>query len=148
MHIWVDADACPKMIKEILYRAVTRTKIKMTLVTNQNIWFPKSPYISLLLVEGGFDVADHRIVEELAPGEIVITADIILADAALQKGGRVLNPRGTLYTAENIKSRLSTRNLMETLRDSGVITGGPPALNKQDTHAFACQLDKLLAARN
>lgn len=145
MHIWVDADACPKVIKEILYRAVKRTQTKMTLVTNQNIWFPKSPYIRLLLVDSGFDVADHRIVAELASGDLVITADIILADAALQKGGQVLNPRGTLYTVENIKSRLSTRNLMESLRDSGVITGGPAALNKQDIHVFSCQLDKLLA---
>ncbi|MBU1193192.1 MAG: YaiI/YqxD family protein [Gammaproteobacteria bacterium] len=145
MQIWVDADACPGVIKDILYRAATRTQIMLTLVANQPLRTPASPYIKSLQVPAGFDVADNRIVELMAAGDLVITADIPLAADAIKKGGYALNPRGMLYTEENIRETLSMRNFMADLRSSGVETGGPPMFNQRDRQAFANQLDRLLA---
>lgn len=145
MQIWVDADACPKMIKEILFRAAIRTATQVILVANQPLQTPPSPYIKKILVASGFDVADHRIVQEMVAGDLVITADIVLADAAVTKGGFALNPRGDLYTTENIKHCLAMRNLMGELRDSGTVSGGPPKLSNKESMAFANQLDKMLA---
>ncbi|MFT5425130.1 MAG: hypothetical protein ACI9ZT_000051 [Gammaproteobacteria bacterium] len=144
MKIWVDADACPVVIKDILFRAAERTGIELTLVANQTLNIPPSRYIKFIRVASGFDVADNEIVKMLSSGDIVITSDIPLAAEAIEKGGTVLSPRGELYTVENIRSRLSMRDFMETLRSSGVDTGGPPALNQADRQAFANQLDKLL----
>jgi uncharacterized protein YaiI (UPF0178 family) len=145
MQIWVDADACPGVIKEILFRAATRTQIMLTLVANQAMRTPASPYIRSLQVPSGFDVADNRIVELLEAGDLVITADIPLAASVIEKGSYALNPRGTLYTQENIRETLSLRNFMADLRSSGVETGGPPIFNQRDRQAFANQLDRLLA---
>ena len=145
MQIWVDADACPKSIKEILFRAANRTQIKTILVSNQFLAIPASPFISRVQVGAGFDVADNKIVELMQAGDLVITADIPLADQAVTKGGKVLNPRGELYNEANIKGRLAVRNLMADLRDSGLIRGGPPALTSKELTAFANQLDRLLA---
>lgn len=143
--IWVDADACPIVIKDILFRAAERTKTQTTLVANQAIRIPPSRYISFLRVTQGFDVADNEIVRRLQAGDLVITADIPLAADVIEKGGLALNPRGELYTQENIKERLTMRDFMETMRSSGIQTGGPPPLNKSDRQAFANQLDKLLS---
>jgi len=143
--IWVDADACPIVIKDILFRAAERTKTQTTLVANQAIRIPPSRYISFLRVTQGFDVADNEIVKRLQAGDLVITADIPLAADVIEKGGLALNPRGELYTQENIKERLTMRDFMETMRSSGIQTGGPPPLNKSDRQAFANQLDKLLS---
>ena len=145
MKIWVDADACPVVIKEILFRAAQRTGVRMTLVANQPVRIPRSRFINFLQVAAGFDVADNEIVKRLAPGDLVITADIPLAAEVIEKGGIALNPRGEQYSTENIRARLNMRDFMETLRASGVDTGGPPALNQRDRKAFADQLDTLLA---
>ncbi|MBL8265685.1 YaiI/YqxD family protein [Steroidobacter sp.] len=145
MQIWVDADACPGAIKEILFRAAERRSVPVTLVANQALRTPASPYIRSVQVPSGFDVADKRIVEMLAAGDLVITADIPLAAAAIEKGGHALNPRGELYTKDNIRERLSMRNFMDELRGSGVATGGPSALNQRDRQAFANSLDSFLA---
>ncbi len=145
MRIFVDADACPKVIKEILFRAAIRAEIKLILVANQRLETPRSPFISMQQVAAGFDVADNEIVLQLTPGDLVVTADIPLADAVIEKGGLALNPRGQLYTAKNIKERLSTRNIMSELRDAGIVTGGPSVLHKRDRQAFANQLDRLIA---
>ena len=145
MKIWVDADACPVVIKEILFRAATRKKIQVTLVTNQYIRTPKSPYITFIQVASGFDVADDEIVTKVEKGDLVITADIPLADEIIEKGGLAINPRGELYTKENIKARLNMRDFMETMRSSGINTGGLPPLNQTDRQNFANQLDRLLA---
>lgn len=147
MQIWVDADACPGVIKEILYRAAIRTQVMLTLVANQALRTPASPYIKSLQVPSGFDVADNRIVELMEAGDLVITADIPLAASVIEKGGHALNPRGTLYSQENIRETLSLRNFMADLRSSGVETGGPPIFNQRDRQAFANQLDRLLAQR-
>lgn len=144
MKIWVDADACPAVIKEILFRAAVRTKINTTLVANHALRVPPSPYISFMQVTHGFDVADNEIVTRLSSGDLVITGDIPLAAEVIEKGGQALNPRGELYTLENIKARLTMRDFMETLRSSGVHTGGPPALSQGDRQDFANQLDKIL----
>ncbi|MBL1321353.1 MAG: YaiI/YqxD family protein [Methylophaga sp.] len=144
MKIWVDADACPTVIKEILFRAAIRTKISTTLVANHALRVPPSPYISFMQVTHGFDVADDEIVTRLNAGDLVVTADIPLAAEVIEKGGQALNPRGELYTFENIKARLTMRDFMDSLRSSGVNTGGPPALNQSDRQAFANQLDKIL----
>jgi hypothetical protein len=144
MKIWVDADACPVVIKEILFRAAERTKVEMTLVANQLIRVPPSRYIKSLQVKAGFDVADDEIVLRLDAGDLVITADIPLAAEVIEKGGFALSPRGELYSVENIKGRLNMRDFMDTLRSSGIHTGGPPALNQTDRKLFASQLDKLL----
>ncbi len=145
VNIWVDADACPVVIKDILYRAAKRTETQLTLVANQSMTIPPSRYINFLRVALGFDVADNEIVKRLSTGDLVITSDIPLAADAIEKGAVVLSPRGELYTTDNIKARLSMRDFMETLRSSGVDTGGPPALNQNDRQAFANQLDKLLS---
>ena len=145
MKIWVDADACHVVIKDILYRAAERTKLQLTLVANQNLSIPPSRYIDFLRVASGFDVADNEIVKRLSAGDLVITGDIPLAADAIEKGAVVLSPRGELYTTDNIRARLSMRDFMETLRSSGVDTGGPPALNQNDRQTFANHLDKLLS---
>jgi len=147
MQIWVDADACPGAIKDILFRAADRERIQVTLVANQALRLPPSPYLRLVQVPPGFDVADKRIVELLAPGDLVITADIPLAAAAIDKNAHALNPRGELYTKDNIRERLSMRNFMDELRGSGVTTGGPAALSQRDRQAFANSLDSILAKR-
>jgi uncharacterized protein YaiI (UPF0178 family) len=145
MQIWVDADACPVVIKEILFRSAERTKIMTTLVANQFLRTPPSPYIKTMQVPGGFDVADNCIVQELSAGDLVITADIPLAAQVVEKGGHALNPRGELYTTANIKERLAMRNLMEELRGNGVNISGPSVFNLSDRQAFAGALDKFIA---
>ncbi|MDF1688291.1 MAG: YaiI/YqxD family protein [Cycloclasticus sp.] len=146
--IWVDADACPVVIKDILFRAAERTKTQTTLVANQVIRIPPSAYISFLRVTQGFDEADNEIVKRMQAGDLVITGDIPLAADVIEKGGIALNPRGELYTKENIKDRLNMRDFMETMRSSGLeIGGGPPPLNNADRQTFANQLDRLLAQR-
>jgi uncharacterized protein YaiI (UPF0178 family) len=147
MKIWVDADACPVVIKDILFRAAERTKIQTTLIANHAMRIPPSQYISLYQVTKGFDVADDEIVKRLESGDLVISSDIPLAAEAIEKGATVLSPRGELYTAANIKARLTMRDFMDTLRSSGVDTGGPPAMNQNDRKTFADQLDKLLNQR-
>lgn len=144
MHIWVDADACPNVIKDILFRAATRAHVSLTLVANQLLRTPPSPYIKAIQVPSGFDVADNRIVQRLQPGDLVITADIPLAALVIEKGGHALNPRGELYTTENIRERLTMRNFMDELRNTGVNTGGPAVLGLSDRQAFANQLDRFL----
>lgn len=144
MQIWVDADACPNVIKEILFRAAERRQVQVTLVANGALRIPQSAYIRSLQVEQGFDVADNRIVALVQKDDLVITADIPLAAAVVAKDAHALNPRGELYTPDNIKERLAMRNLMEQLRSSGTITGGPPALNQSDRMTFANSLDRLL----
>ena len=143
MTIWVDADACPVVIKEILFRASRRTGVMLTLVANQPIRVPRSPTISTLQVGSGFDVADNEIVKRVEPGDLVITADIPLAAEAIAKKAIALNPRGELYTRDNIRARLTVRDFMDGLRGAGVDTGGPPPFNQNDRHAFAKQLDQL-----
>jgi uncharacterized protein YaiI (UPF0178 family) len=147
MQIWVDADACPGAIKDILFRAAERERVQVTLVANQALRIPPSPYVRLVRVPAGFDVADKRIVELLAPEDLVITADIPLAAAAIDKNAHALNPRGELYTKDNIRERLSMRNFMDELRGSGITTGGPAALSQRDRQAFANSLDSFLAKR-
>jgi len=144
MKIWVDADACPVVVKDILYRAAERTKIPVTLVANQSLDIPASHHINFLQVSQGFDVADNEIVKRMQAGDLVITSDIPLAADVIEKGGLALSPRGELYTANNIRARLNMRDFMETLRSSGINTGGPPALNQSDRKAFANHLDKIL----
>jgi uncharacterized protein YaiI (UPF0178 family) len=145
MKIWVDADACPVVIKEILFKAAERTEIQLTLVANQRINVPRSRFISTVQVASGFDVADNEIVERLEAGDLVITGDIPLAAEVIEKGGFALNPRGEMYTTENIKARLNIRDFMDTMRGSGIDTGGPPALSQVDRKNFADNLDRLLA---
>jgi len=144
MKIWVDADACPVVIKEILFRAANRSQVTTTLVANHNLRIPPSKFIHFLQVNHGFDVADNAIVQRLSPGDLVITADIPLAAEVIEQGGIALNPRGDLYTPSNIRARLNMRDFMESLRSSGVETGGPASLNQGDRQAFANQLDRLL----
>lgn len=145
MQIWVDADACPVVIKEILFRAAERTQIATTFVANKLLYVPPSPYLKAIQVAKGFDVADNEIVAMLVAGDLVITADIPLAAQVIEKGGHALNPRGEFYSAENIKERLSMRDFMESLRASGVETSGPSAMQSSDRHTFAKQLDQFLA---
>lgn len=145
MRIWVDADACPNVIKEILYRAAKRVQVPLVLVANSFIKTPPSKFIKSVQVSSGFDVADKHIAGHLDAGDLVITADIPLAAEAIDRGGHALNPRGTFYTIENIKERLVMRDLMDELRGSGIQTGGPDALNQSNRHAFANQLDSFLA---
>jgi uncharacterized protein YaiI (UPF0178 family) len=144
MKIWVDADACPGVIKDILFRAAEKREITTTLVANQSLSTPPSPYIHMLQVPAGFDVADNEIVKRLDEGDLVITADIPLAAEVIEKGGKALNPRGELYTNDNIRVRLNMRDFMDTLRSSGVNTGGPPPLGQNERQTFANNLDKLL----
>ncbi|MBT9097888.1 YaiI/YqxD family protein [Methylovulum psychrotolerans] len=147
MQIWVDADACPKPIKDILFRAAERTAITTTLVANQQLPIPPSRYIKMLRVHSGFDVADNEIVSRLSAGDLVITGDIPLASEVLAKGGHAINPRGERYSQETIKERLNMRDFMDTLRASGIDTGGPAALSARDVQAFANQLDGFLVRR-
>ena len=147
MRILVDADACHVVIKEILFRVAERTKITTTLVANQFLRTPASPFIKTITVPGGFDVADSRIVFELEVGDLVITADIPLAALVVEKGGHALNPRGELYTEANIKERIAMRNLMEELRGNGVDVSGPSTFSHIDRQAFAAALDTFIAKR-
>lgn len=147
MQIWVDADACPAVIKEILYRAAQRTRRRLVLVANQMLRVPASPWIHALQVPKGFDVADNHIVAHVAAGDLVITADIPLAAAVIERGANALNPRGEFYSRENVHELLDLRNFMDTLRATGVDTGGPPAFGQADRQAFANRLDRFLAAQ-
>ena len=144
MKIWVDADACPKVIKEILFRVAERTKITVTLVANQSLSTPPSAFIKSIRVSSGFDVADNYIVQQANKDDLVITADIPLAAEVIEKGAHALNPRGELYSTETIKQKLVMRDLMDELRGSGEVTGGPPPLNQRDRREFANQLDRLV----
>ncbi len=143
-QIWVDADACPNPIKEILFRAAKRLEILTTLVANQELQISASPYIKAVQVRSGLDIADQYIVQQLQPGDLVITADIPLAAEAITKGAVALNPRGEFYNEGNIRERLSLRNFMDELRSGGVDTGGPPAFSQRDRQNFANQLDRFL----
>ncbi len=144
MHIWVDADACPAAIKEILYRAAERTGVPLTLVANQPLRTPPSRLIRSVQVQHGFDVADRHIAERVRSGDLVITADVPLAAQIIEKDAEAINPRGEHYTTENIKERLALRDLMADLRDTGELTGGPRPLGPSDLQAFANALDRLL----
>ena len=145
MQIWVDADACPKAIKEILFRAAERVQIRLTLVANQLLHTPRSPYLKSIRVPRGFDQADHRIVQLMEPGDLVVTADVPLAADVVQNGGHALDPRGKLFTEDNIQECLAMRDLADQLRDTGLDTGGPAPLGKSDRQAFANRLDQLLS---
>jgi uncharacterized protein YaiI (UPF0178 family) len=144
MNIWVDADACPVVIKEILYRAAERTGVQLTLVANQALQVPRSRHIKTLQVPSGFDVADNEIVKRVHAGDLVITSDIPLAAEVIENGAHALSPRGELYSTENIGGRLNMRDFLDTMRASGVDTGGPPALSQSDRQAFANHLDRFL----
>lgn len=144
-HLWIDADACPGVIKDILYRAAERARLPLVLVANQLLRHPPSPWIRAVRVAKGFDVADNYIVDQVQPGDVVVTADIPLAAAVIDKHALALNPRGELYSRENIREALDMRNFMDSLRSSGVDTGGPAAFNHGDRQNFANQLDRLLA---
>ncbi len=144
MKIWVDADACPVVIKEILFRAAERTKVSLVLVANQALWTPNSSYIKTVQVPGGFDVADDEIMKRLTAGDLVITSDIPLAAEVIEKGGHALSPRGEMHTTENIRARLNMRDFLDTMRASGIDTGGPAAFSQRDRQAFANSLDRLL----
>ena len=145
MQLWVDADACPVVIRDILFRAAERTGITMTLVANKPFRLPLGNNLHFIQVPAGFDAADKRIVELMSSGDLVITADVPLAAAVIEKGGTALNPRGELYTKENVRERLSVRNFLDELRGSGVNTGGPGAFSQRERQLFANQLDRLLA---
>ena len=149
MHIWVDADACPKPVKEILYRVANRlgaSGLAVTLIANQLLTVPRSPFIRAVQVPKGFDVADNEIVRRVEAGDLVITSDIPLASEAIGKGAKVLTPRGETYDRHSIAAALTMRNFMDTLRSSGVETGGPSSFSASDQHAFARQLDKMLVS--
>ena len=143
-QIWVDADACPKVIKEILYRAADRVGVQLTLVANQAMQVPRSRFVRAVRVAAGFDVADNHIARQAAVGDLVVTADIPLAAEVIAKGCLALNPRGELYTEDNIRQRLNMRDFLDTLRSSGVDAGGPAVLSQADRQAFANQLDRFL----
>lgn len=147
LEIWVDADACPVVIKEILFRAAVRTQTQVTLIANQFIKTPSSKYIRSVRVDSGFDVADNEIVKRVKTGDLVITSDIPLADEVLSEGGAALSPRGELFSKDTIKAKLNMRDFMDTLRSSGVHTGGPSGLSQADRKAFADQLDRWLAIK-
>jgi uncharacterized protein len=147
MNIWVDADATPAVIKEILFRAAERERLQLTLVANHPLRVPPSPLIRFLQVPAGLDVADNEIVKKVQAGDLVVTADIPLAAEVIAKGAHALNPRGELYTADTVRARLTMRDFMETLRVSGIHTGGPPVLSQSDRKAFADQLVRLLGRR-
>ena len=147
MQIWVDADACPQPIKDILYRAAERSQVMTTLVANTPLRTPPSPFIRTLRVAKGFDVADSRIVQEVQPGDLVVTADIPLAAEVIARGAQALDPRGELYSEDNVRERLAIRNLMQDLRSQGALIGGPAPLASSDRQRFANHLDRLLARR-
>jgi len=144
VQIWVDADACPKVIKDILYRAAERVQCKLILVANQSLTIPKSTFIKAIRVEPGFDVADNYIVQQASVGDLVITADIPLAAEILEKEAEALNPRGEFYSRETIRQKLTLRDFMDEMRGSGVMTGGPPPLSQTDRRNFANALDRFL----
>jgi uncharacterized protein YaiI (UPF0178 family) len=148
MHIWVDADACPAVIKEILFRAAERARLPLTLVANQPLRVPRSPYIKQIQVASGFDIADNEIARQMQEGDLVITNDIPLAAEVLTQGGYALSPRGELFSSDTIRDRLVMRDFMDTLRSSGIQTGGPAPLSQADRKAFADQLDRLLGSRD
>lgn len=148
MEIWVDADACPVAVKEILFRAAARTRVQLTLVANQPLQVPKSRHIRMLQVPSGFDVADNEIVKRCRVGDLVITSDIPLAAEVIGNGCYALSPRGELYSADNIGARLNMRDFMDTMRASGIDTGGPAALSQSDRQLFAGHLDKFLSKRS
>ena len=147
MQIWVDADACPKVIKEILFRAATRTKTSLTLIANQMLTVPPSPFIRSVQVPAGFDVADNEIVKRVTAGDLVISSDLPLAAQIIERGGHVLSHRGEWFSAANIGPLLNMRDFMETLRASGVQTGGPPPMSTSERQAFAAHLDRFLAGQ-
>ena len=144
MQIWIDADACPNTVKDIIFRASERTKTQVIVVANKPIKIPLTGLVSTIQVPQGFDMADERILEKLMQGDLVITGDIPFADAAINKGALVIDPRGDLYDKENIKARLATRNLMEELRNAGAIISGPKPLSLRDRQAFANKIDRIL----
>jgi hypothetical protein len=145
MKIWVDADACPVVAREILFRAADRTGVQVTMVANQPVNTPMSRNINAIQVRGGFDVADDEIVKRLEPGDLVITSDIPLAAEVIEKGGHALSPRGELHTTENIRAKLNMRDFMDTMRSSGVqMGGGPSAYGQRDKQEFANNLDRFL----
>lgn len=144
MHIWVDADACPRGAKEILFRAADRLKVPLTLVANQSLWTPESPYIDTIVVKAGPDVADHEIARRIDAGDLIITADIPLASDVIDKGGFALNPRGIFYTEANVKQALTMRNFSDELRGTGISTGGPAAFSQKNRMTFANELDRFL----
>ncbi|MCA9178996.1 MAG: YaiI/YqxD family protein [Planctomycetales bacterium] len=146
MQIWVDGDACPVEVKELMYRAANRTQTKMTLVANQSIRIPRSEFIESELVRTGMNAADRRIIELVQAGDLVVTSDIPLAAEVIAKGAQALSPRGDLYTEENIGERLAVRNLLDELRGSGQVEGGPGQYTSKDRQAFANQLDRWLKA--
>jgi len=147
MKIWVDADACPVVIKEIMYKAAERRKVELTLVANRFLQVPRSSYITSLRVPQGLDVADNEIVKRLESGDLVITADIPLAAEVIAKGGSALNPRGEMYSRDTIGARLHMRDFMDSLRAGGVETGGPPVLSQADRQTFANSLDRFFAQK-
>lgn len=145
MQIWVDADACPRAIKEILFRAAERMRVQTTMMANRHLHVPRSEFLSLMVVDAGVDEADEEIAARVAAGDLVITSDIPLASQVVGKGGQALSPRGELYTAENVGARLNMRDFLESLRSSGSVdTGGPPPLSQADRQAFADHLDRIL----
>jgi len=144
MQLWVDADACPRAVKEIIYRAAARVRVRTTFVANTNLPLPRSDFLHFLKVGAGFDVADREIARRMQTGDLVVTADIPLAAEAIEQGGYALNPRGEFYTRENVKAALSVRNFMDELRGAGTQTGGPSAFSHSDRTAFANQLDRFL----
>ena len=144
MKIWVDADACPVVIRDILFRAAERTGVTMTLVANQPVRVPASPHIEFVQVSPGFDVADNEIVKRAVSGDLVVTADIPLAAEVMETGVHALSPRGELYSTDTIRQRLNMRDFMDTLRASGIHTGGPPALSRRERQSFANHLDRML----
>lgn len=148
MHIWVDADACPSVVKDILYRAANRCECRLTLVANHMLRTPASPWLRAVQVPRGFDVADDYIVEHVSAGDLVITGDIPLAAQVLEKAASVLSPRGERYTADTIRERLSVRDMMEELRSVGIVTDGPSAFSQADRRAFANALDRVLSKRS
>ena len=147
MKIWVDADACPAVIKDMLYRVADRVKIAVVLVANRPLRTPPSPFIKSVQVGQGFDVADRHIAEAVQPGDLVVTADIPLAAAVVERDAFALDPRGAFYSRENVRELLDLRNFMETMRSSGLVSGGPPAFGHADRQAFANRLDRFLAQR-
>lgn len=145
MQIWIDADACPAVIKEMLYRAADRVSVQVVLVANRPLRTPPSPWIRSIQVSRGFDVADDHIASAVALGDLVVTADIPLAAAVVERGAFALNPRGEFYSRDNVRELLDLRNFMESLRSSGIETGGPATFSHADRQAFANQLDRFLA---
>jgi len=143
-HIWIDADACPNVIKEVLFKVALRRQVKLTLVANISLSVPSSPLINSIVVPAGFDEADNEIARLVSSGDLVITADIPLANAIVDKGATGLNPRGELYTEDNVKGLLRMRNLMEELRSGGMVAGGPPPIGPKDKQEFTNQLDRFL----